>query len=858
MATRNALADYHRMRDFAQTAEPAGSIESGSGVLSFVVQKHAARSLHYDFRLALDGTLKSWAVPKGPSLDPSVKRMAVQVEDHPLSYAQFEGTIAPKQYGAGTVIVWDRGTWSPVGDARKGLRDGHLKFDLDGQKLRGRWALVRMKSRDGERQPSWLLMKERDAQARPAAEFDVIVAAPGSVISGANAAQRDAMPFSVPLPLALAPQLATPGTSTPPGQDWSCEIKFDGYRLLTRVEGQSVRCFTRNGNDWSRKLPQVVAAVRACKLAPCWLDGELVVLDADGLPDFQALQNAFDAPRRGSSSRKGADAGSVNAGSVNASAMAYFVFDLPFHGGEDLRSQPLTDRRARLRASLGAEPPPLIRFSESFAGEPTALLASARAAGLEGLVFKRKDSLYRCGARSPDWVKLKLTHRQEFVIGGYTEPKGARTGIGALLLGVHDADGALHFAGSVGTGFDERTLASLPERLGHLGARRSPFVDAPEKVGARGDMIPHWLKPSLLAEVSFAQWTSTGRIRHAVFHGLRDDKPAKHIVREEPMKATPSKRVAAARRDLPHVTYPTQVTQVKQVTQVTHAERVIDTASGVTKGELVDFYRRVARVMLPHLKARPVALLRAPAGVAGAQFFQKHADEHSLPGIELLDKSLDPGHEPLLVVDSAEGLASAAQMNVVEWHTWNMTANTLPRADRMVFDLDPGEDVPWPAMREAAQLVCSFLDELGLTSLLKTSGGKGLHVIVPLAAKHEWSLVRRFSQAIVVHIAQVVPARFVAKSGPRNRVGKIFIDYLRNGWGATTASAWSARARPGLGVSVPIDWSELAGVSGGAHWHLRNVDARIAHGNEPWGATSASRQTLTKAMRALNFEGAQR
>ena len=505
-ATSNALADYQRMRDFAHTAEPRGEVGRSSKRLSFVVQKHAARSLHYDFRLELDGTLKSWAVPKGPSLDPSVKRMAVQVEDHPLSYANFEGTIPPKHYGAGTVIVWDRGAWSPLGDARQGLREGHLKFELAGVKLGGRWALVRMKPRGNERQPSWLLMKERDAQARAADEFDVLTAQPDSV-------------------------LTTP------------------------------------------------------------------------------------------------------------------------------------------------------------------------------------------------------THKV-----------AARTG-----------------AGSIG-------------------------------------------RPGL-----------------------------------ETTKTAAPKRAAATRR-------------------VTHAERVVDSTSGITKGELADFYARVAPLMLPHLKARPVALVRAPAGVGGAQFFQKHADENALPGITLLDTALDPGHEALLVVASAQGLASAAQMNVIELHTWNMTTRSIPKPDRMIFDLDPGEGVAWPAVREAAELMKAFLDELGLASLLKTSGGKGLHVVVPLAPKHSWQAVRQFSQAIVVHMAQVVPQRFVAKSGPRNRVGRIFIDYLRNGWGATTASAWSARSRPGLGVSVPLDWRELAQVEGGAHWNLRNVDTRLAIGNQPWGAFGSSRQSLVKAMKALDFK----
>ena len=819
MATGHAsLAEYERKRDFALTPEPRGSPAKPGARLLFVVQKHAARSLHYDFRLELDGTLKSWAVPKGPSLDPTVKRMAVQVEDHPLSYAEFEGTIPPKQYGAGTVIVWDTGTWSPVGDARAGLRDGHLKFDLDGVKLRGRWALVRMKPRAVERQPAWLLMKEKDAEARGAAEFDLVTSRPDSVLGAGRRPPVSKRLRRVAMPDKLAPQLATLVDAIPTGGDWQYEIKFDGYRLLTRVDHQSVRCFTRNGHDWSAKLPVLIQSIVALKLAPCWLDGELVALDEAGVPNFQALQNAFEKS--------------------NTRALSYFVFDLPFHGGLDLRGEPLSTRRALLQRLVAQGESANVRFSDAFAGDPASLLASASEVGLEGLIGKRLGSTYR-SARSPDWVKLKTGLRQEFVIGGYTDPKGSRLGIGSLLLGVHDAQGALRYAGNVGSGFNERTLTALHAKLQASLASRSPFVDAPVEVGDGRDSTPHWVRPELLAEVSFAQWTDAGRIRHAVFHGVRDDKPARQIVREV------SRRMAAAPSTQP------PANSVSTTSRVTHAERVIDASSGITKGELVEHYQHVAALMLPHLKARPVALVRAPQGVNGAQFFQKHADENALAGIRQLDGALDPGHAPLLVVASAQGLVSAAQMNVVELHTWNMVSRTMPRPDRMVFDLDPGEGVAWPAVREAAQLVHGFLEELGLQSLLKTSGGKGLHVVVPLAPRGSWQTVRATSQAIVQHMATVLPQRFVAKSGPRNRVGKIYIDYLRNGWGATTAAAWSARARPGLGVSVPVEWSELPQVDSGAHWNIRNLSARLSVGNEPW-AGAATRQTLTRAAKALS------
>ena len=804
------------MRDFARTPEPQGAVGATGNALAFVVQKHAARSLHYDFRLELDGTLKSWAVPKGPSLDPTIKRMAVHVEDHPLAYGAFEGVIPAGHYGAGSVIVWDRGTWSPVGDAQAGYRDGKLKFDLHGDKLQGRWSLVRMRQREGDRQEAWLLMKEKDTCARDTGEFSVVNAAPDSVL-GARVPAGSVAAF----PAELSPQLASLVDHPPAGNEWLYEIKFDGYRLLTRADGRSVHCFTRNGHDWSAKLPGITTAVNALGLKKTWLDGEIVVYGDDGLPDFQALQNEFESKHTG--------------------RIQYHLFDMPFHAGHDLRDRPVEERRARLEAVLATVKSDVLRFSEAFDHDPTALLASARGLGVEGLIGKRKGSPYR-SRRSTDWIKLKACQRQEFVIGGFTDPKGSRTGIGALMLGVHRADGRLYYAGNVGSGFDEHTLAALRSRLEKLASSRSAFVDAPARVGARKDAVPHWVKPTLLAEVSFAQWTHDLHVRHAVFHGLRDDKAASSITREQ---------VVTLKKEIPA---PTGRAQASASTRVTHAERVIDAHSGVTKGELVDFDASVAAVMLPHLRLRPVALVRAPAGVDGELFFQKHAEASAMAGIDRLDPALDPGHEPLLAVTSREGLLSAAQLNVIEFHTWNATTRAISQPDRMVFDLDPGAGVPWASVQEAAQLLNAFLGELGLANFLKTSGGKGLHVVVPLVPRLDWDAVKGFSQAVVQHMAKLIPDRFVAKSGPKNRVGKIYIDYLRNGFGATTACAWSARARPGMGVSVRVAWEELAGLSGATHWNVRNIAARIPVGNEPWAAYSPSRQGLSAAMRALGFK----
>ncbi len=834
MASADPLLVYKTKRDFSRTPEPAKGGRR-SRALAFVVQKHDASHLHYDFRLELAGTLKSWAVPKGPSLDPTVKRMAVEVEDHPLSYAGFEGTIPARQYGAGSVIVWDRGVWVPLGDPAEGLKTGKLKFELQGEKLKGHWTLVRMQGKGGERQKPWLLIKERDDHARPTAEHDVLQALPDSVLSGKSLAMKKRaskapasekpgpltkMPpgaVKAALPEALSPQLATLVQQMPAdGQDWVYEIKFDGYRLLTRIDGRSIRCFTRNGHDWSAKLPALLATLATAGLRSCWLDGEIVVQGSGGVPDFGALQNAFD--------------------SGGTADIVYYVFDLPFYAGHDLRPLPLLERRQILRELISNAGLDALRFSEAFAASAPNLLESARQLGLEGVIGKRVDASYRAG-RSPAWIKLKTQLRQEFVIGGYTAPRGTRTGLGALMLGFYDNDGKLRYAGNVGTGFDQVTLGRLQTRLARLTVSRPAFADLPASV--RG----HWVKPALVTEVAFAQWTRTARIRHAVFQGLRSDKDASQVRRES---AAPPAGVVPTR------TKPAVLPLTGQL-RITHPERVIDTSTGQTKLALIEYYARVAPLMLPHLKGRPVSLVRAPTGIKGALFFQKHAEAASISGIRLLDPQLDPGHAPLLEITSAGALLAATQLNVIEFHTWNATARSIGKPDRMLFDLDPGEGVAWEQVQEAAQLLRGFLQELGLQAFLKTSGGKGLHVVAPLVRSFDWDTVKAFSQAIVLHLAGVIPQRFVAKSGPRNRVGKIFIDYLRNGFGATTVCAWSQRARPGMGVSVPVAWKELPGLTSGAHWHSANIAARLPLGNSPWDGYEAARRRLSAPMKTLGF-----
>ena len=834
-----SLSTYWKKRDFGITNEPKGEVVSSKGKqLSFVIQKHAATRLHYDFRLELEGTLKSWAVPKGPSYDPKVRRYAVQTEDHPMSYASFEGIIPKGQYGAGTVIVWDRGTWTPVGDPVEGYRKGKIKFDMHGEKMRGRWNLVRMAGRGEERQPPWLLIKEDDEEARPASDYDVVEAMPESVISGkmkkkpAKAAKkkeekREGIPAAAvkaPMPLFLAPQLATL-VEEPPAGDWIYELKFDGYRIVARIDGDDVRLFTRNGNDWTVRLKALRDELKALKLPSAWIDGEIVMLNAKGNPDFQALQNAFDNSK--------------------TKDILFFAFDLPYFDGYDLSRVPLIERRALLQAIFRDVESDKLRFSENVDAPVEQLLESACERGLEGLIGKKPNAPY-ASTRSLSWIKWKCTRRQEFVIAGYTDPTGSRYGFGSLLLGVHDEARRLVYAGSVGTGFDEKLLRSLHAKLKALATDKDPFHNRPR------DVKGHWVRPKMIAEVTFTEWTSDGRIRHPVFHALRTDKDPQAIVREQPVekvaekleKNPPKAKVKAPAKEAPtHLDI-----------KITHPERIVDPKSKATKLDLVRYYESIAPHMLPHLVGRPIALVRAPTGIGGELFFQKHGEKIRIPGIIQLPRSYWPGHPAMLEVATQETLVGAAQMNVIEFHTWNSTTADIALPDRVIFDLDPGEGISWETLKEATELMKKMLDLLELESFLKTSGGKGLHVVVPLTPRAGWGYdeVKDFSEEIVKHMAATIPHLFVSKSGAQNRVGRIFIDYLRNGKGATTIAAFSARARPGLGVSVPVEWKELPGLEAANQWDIGNVHERLKKlKRDPWRDYAGVKQTMAKARKLL-------
>ncbi len=820
------LAIYKSKRNFDITPEPAdGGIQLGG--LQFVIQKHWASSLHYDFRLELNGVMKSWAVPKGPSYDPKVKRMAMHVEDHPLAYASFEGTIPSKQYGAGKVIIWDKGIWEPLGDPENDYACGNLKFELKGIKLHGKWVLVRIKGKN-EKQEPWLLIKEKDSLAKSSDEFSIVAEYPDSVHAlpfpgeeasiqsdTVSAKSIDKLLIDAPkavLPEQLKPQLATLAEGAFDDKSWLAEIKFDGYRLLIRIDNADVRLFTRNCHDWTHKLPILKKKILENSFPSGWYDGEIVVLNEKGIPDFGALQQSFEISQ--------------------SKNIILFLFDIIYFKGHDLRSLPLTHRRSILSKLFETVDSSHIRLSEVFEASPINLLKSACKLGLEGIILKNPDSPYS-SSRSSNWLKFKCKQRQEFIIIGYTPPNGARSNFGALLLAVHDKHGELIHAGNVGSGFNQKTLNDIKLKLDEIKVEKSvvlaPF-EAPPKTT--------WVQPILIAEVEFSEWTTNGHIRHSVFKGLRTDKDPKSIIREIPNVGVTLQA-------------PTQQTLNRSKNfKITNPDRVIDASSAITKLDIVRYYQSVGELMFPHLTKRPVSLLRAPKGLTGELFFQKHAETEKLVGVKKIQLSSDK--QPLIEISKLEGIASVAQWNAIEFHTHNGNLS-LDMPDRIIFDLDPGENVEWEKVKEGAQLMKAFLTQLKLPAFLKTSGGKGLHVVVPIQKIYDWDTVKAFTQAVVVHMSKTIPSRFVAKSGPRNRVGKIFIDYLRNDQDATTVSAWSLRARAGMGISIPIDWSELDEINGVDHWTIRNVHSRMDKGNDPWKAYESSAEDITESMTLLHI-----
>jgi bifunctional non-homologous end joining protein LigD len=854
------LQEYNRKRDFTKTPEPRGRVHSAAG-RSFVIQKHAATQLHYDFRLEMDGVLKSWSVPKGPSYDPTVKRLAMMTEDHPVEYGSFEGIIPKGEYGGGTVLLWDHGRWEPLGDPAEMLRKGSLKFVMHGEKMRGKWALFRIRGRDDDDR-TWLLMKERDDDARPESSWNVVEAEPDSVVSGRTleqiAADKDHVwhsnrpakaakklpagkgPASRPpadgarpgkLPRDLKPQLATLVDEAPPGEDWVHEMKFDGYRIVATLEDGKVTLASRNAKDWTAQFPGVVRALSALPAQAALLDGEVAALLPSGLTSFQALQNA----------------------GSGRSQLVFFVFDLLHLDGSDLTAVPLVQRKERLKALLEEHAGGTLRYSEHVVGHGPEFLVEACRMGLEGIVSKRADAKHTAG-RARSWLKVKCHQHQEVVIGGYTSPTGSRVGMGALHVGVPDADGRLRYAGKVGTGFTDAALRAMHAQLRKLERPTSPFVD---KVPAAGSF---WVEPTLVGEVEFGEWTGEGRLRHPTWRGLRPDKSPKDVRREEPRPAEVAEEPPAAPRARPTGSRPKADGKAKvkvnagpvvvEGVELTHPDRVLYPEPGLTKQDLAAFYVEIAGWILPHLVGRPTTLVRCPEGLAGKCFYQKHTGywaPASLRRIRIQEKTKVGEY---LVVDDLAGLVGLVQIGILEIHVWNARADDLERPDRMVFDLDPHEDVPWPRVAEAAIRLRERLRRLGLESFVKTTGGKGLHVVVPLGGRPTWDDTTEFSAAVAAQMVKERPDAFTDVMAKARRVGRIYVDVLRNTRGATAVCAYSTRAKDAAPVSTPLTWEELAKGATGTAFTVRTVRDRLGRKKkDPWSGFHDVKQRLTAALK---------
>ncbi|WP_422032698.1 DNA ligase D [Reyranella sp.] len=879
---KDSLAPYRAKRDFNLTEEPSGASSSvpKSKQLRFVIQRHDATRLHYDFRLELDGTFKSWAVTKGPSLDPKVKRLAVEVEDHPLDYGDFEGTIPEGQYGGGTVQLWDRGYWIPEGDPHEGLKSGDLKFTLVGERLEGSWVLVRMKwDRKGGKRTNWLLIKHRDASAHED-DDDKILKDPKSIASGRTLKEialgsgkaptpfmtgkkrsagavwhsnrkdgEDPVPDPVPaksrpkkakaekvaaMPKFVEPQLAKLVERAPAAAGWAHEVKFDGYRLQLRVEDGDAHLRTRKGLDWTEKFAAI--AHQAEKLPDCILDGEAVALDAHGAPDFAALQAALS---EGQSEK-----------------LIFFAFDLLFLEGEDLQALPLSDRKARLKQVLDRLPgqSAALRYVDHFETAGDAVLQSACRMHLEGIVSKELDAPYKSG-RGGSWTKAKCRAGHEVIIGGWTS-EGRR--LRSLLAGVHRGDGKsrkLVYVGRVGTGFGESVMRSLVPKLREVESKTSPFAAgaSPPK-----EANMHWARPDLVAEIEFAGWTGAGNVRQAAFKGLRGDKPAEEVEAEvaaSPEKVEMAKPMPRKKSKLKRAPESTASGKAMVMgVSISHPDKPLwpDEKPPVTKIELARYYEAVGGWMIDHIAGRPCSIVRTPDGIDGKQhFFQRHAmagSSHLLSEVKV-----DGDKKPYLQIDRVEGLAAVAQMGATELHPWNCQPGNPDLPGRLVFDLDPAPDVGFDAVIAGARDIAARLRKLGLVPFCKTTGGKGLHVVVPLTddkKSPDWDTAKTFTREICRRLADEEPDLYVINMAKKERTGRIFLDYLRNDRTATAVAPLSSRARPGATVSMPIEWTQVKKGLDPTKYTVRTAPALLKR-NKPWKDYAKSARPLRAAIEKL-------
>jgi bifunctional non-homologous end joining protein LigD len=898
------LQVYRRKRKFNVTPEPRGRVGRTEGY-QFVIQKHAARRLHYDLRLELGGVMKSWAVTRGPSLVPGEKRLAVHVEDHPIEYNAFEGTIPEGEYGGGTVMIWDRGRWHPDGDPYAGYKKGHLDFSLEGEKLHGRWHLVRMHGRAGEKKEPWLLIKSKDEAARSASDPDILEEQPLSVVSGRSipeiaegkgrtrvwhsnrtvkenvkagatkghallprasaqkssqqrgrtprdrakakqssrgsagkAKDKDRRPGGAPLPDFVLPSLATLHSTPPSGRGWGHEIKFDGYRMQARLDHRKVRLLTRKGLDWTEKFPNVAAAVARLAARTALIDGEVVIEDKEGVSNFSELQAALKEGER--------------------ERFIYYVFDLLHLDGRDLTSLPVVERKAELLRLLAAAPSEPVIYSEHFEGDGEAVLRTACQLRLEGIVSKRLDAPYRSG-RSESFIKIKCSNGQELVVGGYSPSTALPRAIGALVVGYYDA-GQLIYAGRVGTGYTRILAQDLWKRLHPLEISAPPFDQIPRVEARRSDV--RWVEPRTVIEAQLRGWTADGLVRQAAFKGVREDKSPREVVREKPSPAVAEEGAAAAPTGAAETAKSmTRTSKTKprasprkppsrreagpSDVRFTHPDRVYWADVGATKQDLADYYRSVWAWMAPHIVDRPLALVRCPEGTSGQCFFQKHASAGLTE--QNLRTVIDSNRRQVIAVEDLGGVLSLVQAGVLELHVRGSTIDRLDVCNRIVFDIDPGEGVTWAGVVAAARDVRERLAALDLESFVKLSGGKGLHVVLPIGGA-DWRTTKNFAQAVALAITADAPARYVAKITKSLRRGKIFIDYLRNSLEQTSVAAYSTRARPGAAVSAPVTWEELGRTKGGNQYTMLNLGKRLSGlKQDPWRDIGRVKQNLPDA-----------